>query len=255
LGDVLVAAPEDDDELRRAAEGVDVVVAAGGDGTVSRTVAALSDADVTFGVVPLGTGNDFARTLGTPEDPLEAAGAVANGTTRTIDVWRASGSGAERLFVNASVGGFPVEVDQRVGDREKRVLGPVAYLTAGARTAVAMQRFTVRLDGDEVSDCLAVGVGNGRTVGGGIPLFPRADPSDGRLEACALSATGAVGVAKLGLAVRSGEHPDLDGVVSTSGDRIRIEADPAVEMNVDGDLVGLRTPVEYRRAGGVRFRC
>ncbi|MFL5797935.1 MAG: diacylglycerol/lipid kinase family protein [Actinomycetota bacterium] len=257
LGDVAFESPESDTELRRAADGRDLVVAAGGDGTLSRTVDALGGrlADVTFAVVPMGTGNDFARTLGTPEDPLEAARAIADGRERSIDVWRASGSGVERLLVNASVGGFPVEVDERVGDREKKVLGPVAYLTAGARTVASMDRFTVHLDGREVTDCLAVGVGNGRTVGGGIPLFPEADPSDGRLEACALAANGAVDVTRLGLSVRRGKHLSLDGVVTTSGDDIRIETDPPVELNVDGDLVGLRTPVEFRHAGRARFRC
>jgi YegS/Rv2252/BmrU family lipid kinase len=260
LGDALFASPGGDGfagEVRRAAETADLVVSAGGDGTLSRTVDALGGrlGDVTFAVVPLGTGNDFARTLGTPEDPLEAARAVAAGRERSIDVWRASGEGVERLFVNASVGGFPVEVDERVGDREKKVLGPVAYLTAGARTVASMERFTVRLDGRDVPDCLAVGVGNGRTVGGGIPLFPDADPSDGRLEGCALSASGAVGVTRLGLAVRKGKHLGLDGVVSASGDHIRIETDHPVELNVDGDLVGLKTPVDFRHAGRARFRC
>jgi diacylglycerol kinase (ATP) len=257
LGDVAFESPESDDELRHAAEAIELVVAAGGDGTVSRTVGALADrlADLTFAVVPLGTGNDFARTLGMPEDPLEAARAIADGTDRPIDVWRASASDGGRLFVNACVGGFPVEVDRRIGDREKQVLGPVAYLTAGARTVAAMDRFTASLDGRRLADCLAVGVGNGRSVGGGIRLFPEADPADGRLEACALSATGTVDVAKLGLAVRKGEHLGLDGVVATSGETIRIETDPPIELNVDGDLVGMKTPVEFRQAGRARFRC
>jgi diacylglycerol kinase (ATP) len=258
LGDVLVCWPGDDDfgeELRRAADGADLVVAAGGDGTVSRTVDALGDRlDATaFAVIPLGTGNDFARTLGMPEDALDAAAAVAKGSEQRIDVWRATGSGGGRLFVNACVGGFPVEVDARVGDTEKRVLGPAAYLTAGLRVAAGMDRFDARIEGREVAACLAVGVGNGRTVGGGIPLFPHADPSDGRLEACAVSATGVLDTARLGLAVRRGEHGARDGVLGVSAERIRIETDPPIELNVDGDLVGLRTPIEFRPAGAARF--
>jgi len=259
LGDVFFVSPGDDDgdeEVRRAAEDAGVVVAAGGDGTVSRVVHALADRldDLRFGVVPMGTGNDLARTLEMPEDPVEAAAAIAGGRPRRIDVWLAEGDGGiQRKLVNASVGGFPVEVDERVGDREKRLLGPIAYLTAGARVAASMDRFTVRLDGREVAQCLAVGVGNGRTVGGGIPLFPRADPGDGRLEACALSATGASETAKLGLAVRRGEHLELDGVAVASADRLRIETEPSIELNVDGDLVGLRTPVEFRPAGRATF--
>jgi len=257
LGDVFFVSPGDDgdEEVRRAAEDAGVVVAAGGDGTVSRVIHALGtrQGDLRFGVVPMGTGNDFARTLGMPEDPVEAAAAIAGGRPRDIDVWLARGDGVERRLVNASVGGFPVEVDERVGDREKRLLGPLAYLTAGARVAASMEKFAVRMDGRDVAECLAVGVGNGRTVGGGIPLFPRADPGDGRLEACALAAAGATDTAKLGLAVRKGEHLGLDGVESVSAEGLRIETEPSIELNVDGDLVGLRTPVEFRPAGAVTF--
>jgi diacylglycerol kinase (ATP) len=202
----------------------------------------------------MGTGNDLARTLGMPEKPLEAAEAIAAGNERPIDVWRADGDGASRLFVNACIGGFPVEVDERVGDAEKRVLGPVAYLSAGARVAATMNRFTARLnDEDELTECLAVGVGNGTTVGGGIPLFPQADPGDGKLEACALSASGATDTAKLGLAVKKGEHASLEGVLAARGEHVRIETDPQIELNVDGDLVGLKTPIEFRHAGIARF--
>jgi diacylglycerol kinase (ATP) len=259
LGEVLFCSPDDDsfaEELGSAASEAEVVVAAGGDGTVSRTVGALRDRleEVVFGVVPMGTGNDLARTLGLPEDPADAAGAIASGGRRPVDVWGATGSdGREHAFVNACVGGFPVEVDEKVGDREKRVLGPIAYLTAGARVAATMERFDARIDGHAVGGCLAVGVGNGRSVGGGILLFPQADPADGRLEACALAADGTVDTVRLGLAVRKGEHLDLDGVFGTSGERLRIETDPAIELNVDGDLVGLRTPVEFRRVGAATF--
>jgi diacylglycerol kinase family enzyme len=116
-----------------------------------------------------------------------------------------------------------------------------------------MDRFDARIDGHPVEGCLAVGVGNGRSVGGGILLFPRADPADARLEACAVAASGTVDTAKLGLAVRKGEHLELDGVYATSAERVRIETDPVIELNVDGDLVGLRTPVEFRRAGVATF--
>jgi len=259
LGPTVFAAPPQerfDLDIRAAADGVGLVVAAGGDGTVSRTVNALGDRldDLAFAVLPMGTGNDLARTLGMPEDPLEAAGAVAGGTEREIDVWRASGPGAELLLVNACVGGFPVAVDEAVGHAAKRLLGPVAYLVAGARAAARMERFTATVSGRRVEDCVAVGVGNGRTVGGGIPLFPDANPADGRLEACALPAPGTADAAKLGLAVRKGEHGRMEGVVTTSGDEVRIETEPAVELNVDGELVGLRTPVVFSGAGRLRFR-
>jgi len=255
MGDVLFASPDDDEGVRRAAAGAGVVVAAGGDGTVSRVIGALAGAgnEPRFAVIPMGTGNDFARTLRMPEDPVDAAEAIAGGRQRPVDVWLASGAGVERRFVNASVGGFPVEVDERVGDTEKRLLGPVAYLTAGARAAASMERFAVRVNDVEWAGCVAVGVGNGRTVGGGIPLFPGADPGDGRLDTCAIAARGTIDLARVGLAVRRGEHLGLDGVLAKSEREVRIETDPPIELNLDGDLAGLRTPVEFRHAGTATF--
>jgi diacylglycerol kinase (ATP) len=259
-GRVTATAPEAgelDRTVQEAAADADLVVVAGGDGTLHAVVNALSDRihDVRLGVIPMGTGNDFAGTLGMPEDPLDAARAIASGRDRPIDVAVALGDdGTRRRFLNASIGGFPVAVDDAVSDRLKRTVGAAAYTVAGAKVATDMPRFTVTIGERVVEDCVAAGVGNGRTVGGGIPMWPDADPGDGLLDGCAVPASGPVDAMRLGVRVREGSHDELDDVVTVRAAEIRIGSEPEMGMNVDGELVGIRTPVTFRVDGTVTMR-
>ncbi len=259
LGTVTHIEPEKDSfklDVRAGAASADLVVAAGGDGTLHYVVNALHDRleDISLGLLPMGTGNDFARTLGSPSDPVEAAGWLVDGEERIVDVCRASGAGMDRFFINACMGGFPVEVDEKVDDSLKRRLGPVAFWVAGAKAAVDLTRYTVTIDGERVEDCVAAGVGNGRTCGGGIEVWPDADPGDGVLEGRALPAPGALGAARLALKVKGGKHDDIPGVVPTRGPTITIDSEPPMEFNVDGEVIDLKTPVTFEVVSSVRFR-
>lgn len=262
LGPVEPIEPGDADaltrELPRAARGVQLVVVAGGDGTFNCTVNALARArdDVVFGLLPMGTGNDFARTMGLPTDAVDAARALVDGRDVAVDLGRATGPRADRLFVNACMGGFPVQVDESTNERLKKMLGPVAFWVAGAKEATTdLRRAVVTMNGVEVGDCVAAGVGNGRTCGGGVEVWPRADPRDGELDGCALGASTVVAGAGLALKVRNGEHESLDGVATTRAARVELDADPCFDVNVDGELVGLTTPATFEIAGSIRFRA
>lgn len=260
LGEVDSVAPESLDEfdgmVRNAAEGADLVVVAGGDGTTNCAINALHDRldDLSFAIVPMGTGNDLARTIGLPLDPVEAAKFLVDGGEAEIDVGRATGPGIDRLFLNACMGGFPVEVDRAVGEDDKRRLGPVAFWVGGAKAALDLPRFEVEINGKAVPRCVAVGVGNGRTAGGGISVFPKADARDGRLECRALSVEGIVDGLRTVAKVRSGRIDQLPQTESLSGNRIEITSRPELEFNVDGDLVGLRTPARFSIEGRIRLR-
>jgi diacylglycerol kinase (ATP) len=251
LGPVEVIEPHPeslDEQVRHAALGRDLVVSAGGDGTLNCTVNALGDrlGDLTFALVPLGTGNDLARTLGLADlDPIDVARSLSPDRVIPLDVGIASGAGVERLFVNACMGGFPVKVTESLDDDEKERLGAAAFIWGGAKALASLERSTVRVQGEVVPSCVAAGVGNGRTCGGGIEVWPEADPGDGLLDACALPAEGPVDLAKLAAAVKLGRHQAMDGVVYHRSGSITIEAEPAIEINVDGELVGLRTPAAF----------
>lgn len=252
LGEVDVVEPSSRDafdaEVRSRAADRDVVVTAGGDGTFNCTINALRERldDLTFGLIPMGTGNDLARTLGFADlDAPEVARLLADAPASSLDVGIATGEGAERLFVNACMGGFPIQVDEALTDEDKERLGAAAFTWGGVKALTDLDRSFVTLNGEGIPDCVAVGVGNGRTVGGGIEVWPQADPGDGRLDGCALPAEGPTDLVKLGASLKLGRHRDLEGVTTVRSSTISIDADPAIEINVDGELIGLRTPASF----------
>jgi diacylglycerol kinase (ATP) len=259
LGDVAPVRPPSpetfDSEVSDAASDADLIVTAGGDGTLNLTVNALADRveEVTFAVVPMGTGNDFARTVGLPLDAVEAARALANSSYREIDVGRASGGGVERLFVNACMGGFPVKMNEAIDADTKKRLGPLAFVVGGAKVLTDIDRSTVVINGESVPDCIAVGVGNGRTSGGGIELWPSADPGDGVLNACALTAASVPKALMMAGRVKLGSHESVDATVTAEASTIEIDANPPVEFNVDGELLGLSTPAIFELAATTRW--
>lgn len=238
-------------EVTAAARGADRIVVVGGDGTLNAAVNAFDYRfdSIRWGLVPAGTGNDLARTLDLPTDTIDALEVALGDRVREIDVGIARGPGVDRLFVNACMGGFPVDVDEAATDEMKAKFGPFAFWVAGARAATKMDRTTVTMDGRTVTDCVAVGVGNGRTCGGGIEVWPDADPSDGSLDACAFALPGPAAAAKLIPRLLRGTHEGIDEVATTRARRVTIESDPPIELNVDGELVGLKTPVTFEICG------
>jgi diacylglycerol kinase (ATP) len=260
LGDVEHFSPSSkeslDEETRAAVKGKDLVVIAAGDGTVNCVLNALGDSldPHTFAVIPMGTGNDFARTLGMPDDPGEAASAIANGRETEVDYGKASGGGVTRLFLNACMGGFPTAVDEAVEGKIKKLFGPLAFWVGGVKAATDFSTSLVNVGGTRIDACVAVGVGNGRTAGGGIQVWPDADPGDGELDVCAISAPSITKALAIAAKTRSGEHVNRPEVFMNRTHSVRIEADPEVEFNVDGELVGLKTPAEFLVAGGIKLR-
>lgn len=259
MGDLSVLLPSSQDafadELKDASRSADIILVGGGDGTFSDAVNALSDRldHFALGLVPMGTGNDLARTVGLSDDPVEAAGSLLHFREIELDVARATGGDCDQLFVNACVGGLPVAVDEAVTPGIKRYLGPLAFWVAGAKGLADVERFTAVIDGRKVNDCLVVGVGNGKTCGGGSMLWPDADIDDGRLDSCALAIDGAIAAAEVFKRTRDGSLAQSENAAMSSGETIVIETDPEIEINLDGDLVGLRTPATFSIDTSVRF--
>jgi diacylglycerol kinase (ATP) len=260
LGPVEVVVPPSagsfEPDLQEAAAGCDLVVVAGGDGTMNLAANALAGrlADVALALVPMGTGNDLVRTIALPRDPVEAARAIVDGVLHDLDLGRVRGPGVDRLFVNACMGGFPVEVNQAIDDGLKRKLGPAAFWVGGAKAATELQRTTVVINEVEVRDCVAAGVGNGQTCGGGIRVWPSAAIDDGLLDGCALGASNHAAAVALAAKVKRGSHEELESVVTARAEKITIRSEPDIGINVDGELIGLRTPATFERVGAFRMR-
>ncbi len=236
------------EELARQAleKGVELVVAAGGDGTLNEVVNGLS-ADfgrARLGLVPLGTGNDFARTIGVPADPKRAMEILLEGRTRRIDVARATVGEKSRWFLNMSAGGFGGLVSEKAGEA-KNLWGPLAYMRAAVDVLPDLQAFEASivlegLDGTERLrvDTYNVVVSNGRYVAAGIPVAPQAEVDDGLLDVMIAPATTIPQLALLVPKVLLGQHLDDDRLIFRRAARIEIEADPPMVFNVDGEVLG-----------------
>jgi YegS/Rv2252/BmrU family lipid kinase len=214
------------------------LVVAGGDGTLHVVVNALARrdelADALLGLIPLGTGNDLARTLGVPLDPAEAAQRVIAGSPAPLDLLTGGGD----VIINAAHAGIGVLAAENAAGL-KGVMGPAAYPAGAVAAGVSAEALELRVevDGEPLAEgrpLLIVGVGNGRTVGGGTELFPDADPADGLLDVVAVADRGAMDRLRLGLATRKGQHHELDGVVTARGRRAVISG--VALWNDDGEV-------------------
>jgi lipid kinase YegS len=164
---------------------VDLLIAAGGDGTLNEVLHGLMNlSEATrpiLGIVPLGTANDFATGCGIPRDPAKALALCIKGVGVPIDVGKAN----DHWFINAASSGFGAEITATTSPELKRLLGPAAYTVMGAVLAINIHRYQgrLRLPNREIigSGPVAI-VGNGRQTGGGIQVAPRASIDDGLLD-------------------------------------------------------------------------
>jgi len=164
---------------------LDLLVAAGGDGTLNEVVHGLmalsTDARPVLGVVPLGTANDFATGCDIPRDPHDALALCIEGEGVPIDVGKAN----EHWFLNAASVGFGAEVTATTPPELKRLLGPAAYTVMGAILAMNPHQYHGRLilpDREITGSGPVAIVGNGRQTGGGMQVAPRARIDDGLLD-------------------------------------------------------------------------
>jgi diacylglycerol kinase (ATP) len=229
--------------------GVERVVAAGGDGTLNEVVNGLSSdfGRASLGLLPLGTGNDFARTIGVPGDLAGALAVLREGRERTLDVARANIGGIDgqsRYFLNMSAGGFSGEVSERAGDAKDR-WGPLAYMRAAIGALPELKGFLTRitLNGAEELELETynIVVSNGRYVASGIPVAPWAVLDDGLLDVIIAPATTIPQLAVLVPAVLLGRHGGSDLLLFRKATRVEIECDPPMAFNVDGELLGAGT--------------
>lgn len=219
-----------------ALKGYDTVAAIGGDGTLLEVASGLCNSKTSMGIIPAGTGNDFIKTVGIPNDPLAALDIVLNTPPVPTDTVRIN----NRIFLNETGTGFDVMVLDYAEKVKKRVQGIWPYLYGVLCTIFHFKsgRLTLSLDGSapEEKELLVLAAGNGRYIGGGIPIAPDAVVDDGLLDVvlvrkmnklrmlCALS-----GLMK-GKILTFKETPSLRvKKLSVAGQGLRI--------NIDGEII------------------
>jgi diacylglycerol kinase (ATP) len=247
-----------------AAGGRDLVVALGGDGTISEVADGLLEAGggPALGIIPRGTGGDFRRALELPQDLVEAARKIREGRVRSIDAGRVSftsfeGAQVTRHFVNVASFGFSSDVATRANRSSKRFGAKVAFLGATLSSLAGYENVEVEISVDGGArrrlTVLLGAIGNGRFFGGGMQICPEARLDNGRLDLVTVGDLGRFEILTKIHRIFSGTHLTIPEVQSARVHTVEVwPADPAAQipLEVDGETPG-RLPAKFEVVPGV----
>jgi diacylglycerol kinase (ATP) len=246
---VVTVAPGDCEAAatRAVEDGVDVLLVGGGDGTLNEAVNGVAAVAggleaVTFGIVPLGTGNDFAQTLGVPLDVDGAIDILQQQHVVTADLGRLNG----RHFVNVSGGGFIAEVSDAVTPQLKSIAGRLAYLVGGVQALLDFDPIRMSLRGDPGGHHIDTGVYafavcNAQQIGGGRLIAPRALIDDGLLDVCVIESMPTLEFVALLRKVTGGDHVDDPRVRYMRVSTVTMEFERPILVNTDGEVLEAST--------------
>lgn len=226
-----------------AAQGAEIVAAAGGDGTLSEVVNGLAGTRAKLGLIPLGTGNDFARHLGLTKSLEHAVQTLVSGTPRPVDLGRTQG----RWFINVAGCGFDAVVAQRVNRGFRTLRGTVAYIAAVYQSLLSFRPAALHLtlDGATLETrAMLCTVANASSYGGGMRIAPDAQIDDGLFDLCLLGDTGRWEFLRAFPRVFKGTHVTHPKVTMLRARHILVESDPPLPVLIDGEVLGT-TPVEF----------
>jgi YegS/Rv2252/BmrU family lipid kinase len=231
------------DLIRGKAPNLGAVVVAGGDGTLNAAATGLISTGLPLGILPAGTANDLARTLGIPRDFDAAARIIAEGVTRTIDVGMAN----DVPFFNVASIGFGVDLSRALTRDSKRRWGILGYAITALRTLHRMKPFTAWVtesDQVHVSRTVHLAVGNGRHYGGGMTVASGARIDDHRLDIFSLEVDSVWRLLRLLPALRSGRHHAWTEIRTLAGQVADVRTRRPRSVNTDGEI-RTRTPVRF----------
>ena len=232
------------DIIRREADGCELVIVGGGDGTLNSAAPGLLDASLPLGILPLGTANDFARTVGLPLNPIEAAKVIVAGHLQPIDLGEVNG----HLFFNVASIGFSAELARGLSAEAKRRWGVLGYGIVAARLLARSRLFTAYIEHDgtiETVRTLQVSVGNGRHYGGGMTVDETATANDGKLDFYSLEVDHWWRLLALLPSLRRGTHGRWDDVRAFRTTEVVVRTSRPRPINTDGELTSW-TPAHFR---------
>ncbi|TGA98352.1 diacylglycerol kinase [Sporolactobacillus shoreae] len=217
----------------------DLVVAAGGDGTINEVINGLAEKEFRpkLGVLPLGTTNDFARAVNIPRDIVKACDVLCDGYDMPIDIGKAN----DHYFINIAGAGKLTELTYDVPSKLKTMLGQMAYFIKGIEMLPSLRPTNVTIHYDDRTfsgDIMLFLVSNTNSVGGFEKLAPDAKLNDGLFDLVILKATNLADFIRLASLAARGEHMKDPKVIYAQASRIRIDANEKMQLNIDGEYGG-----------------
>ncbi|MBF2083178.1 lipid kinase [Thermoleptolyngbya sp. C42_A2020_037] len=232
------------DLIRKHQDDLDLVIIGGGDGTLNRVVDVLVETQLPLGILPLGTANDLARTLGLPQSVPDACRAIAQGKRRSIDLGWVNG----KYFFNVASLGLSVKITRRLSQGMKQRWGILAYAISAVQALTQLHPFRaeIRVDGETIAvKTLQIAVGNGRYYGGGMAIAEDAAIDDQRLDLYSLEVKHLWQFIPLLWKMRRGQQASLPWVRGLHGQEIEIHTREPHAINTDGEIT-TATPATFR---------
>lgn len=228
---------------RAAEDGAEIVAAAGGDGTLSDVLNGTVGTSAQLALLPLGTGNDFARTVGLYGNLRLAVDALFRGVPKSIDIGRVH----NRYFLNVAGCGFDAVVAEQANRGPKWLTGAPAYVAAilGALASFRPTDLRLTLDGKtRTVRAMLCSIANARTYGGGMQIAPNAQLDDGLFDLCLLSECSKLEFLLAFPQVFRGTHTSHPKITMLHARTVKIESEQPVPLLVDGEVIGT-TPAEF----------
>jgi diacylglycerol kinase (ATP) len=232
------------DLIRSYRDRVDLVIVGGGDGTLNAAIEGLVDTQLPLGILPLGTANDLARTLGIPQSVAQACQVIAMGYSRRIDLGRVN----NKYFFNVASLGLSVQITRQLSKKDKRRWGVLAYGVAAIKVIWKARPFRaeIRIGNNSIRvRTVQIAVGNGRYYGGGMAVADDAAINDERLDLYSLECKHWWQIVLLLPAIWQGRHADWPGVRTLEGKEFEIYTRKPQPINADGEIVTY-TPAKFR---------
>ncbi|WP_409304061.1 diacylglycerol kinase [Peribacillus sp. SCS-155] len=225
--------------------GYEVVIAAGGDGTIYEVVNGLADAEYRpkLGVIPVGTTNDFARAIHVPRSVVAATDIIAAGHTMPIDIGKMN----DKYFINIAGGGRLTELTYEVPSKLKTMIGQLAYYLKGIEMLPSIKATEVSIEYDGKifeGEIMLFLVANTNSVGGFERLAPDASLNDGMFTLLILKKTNLADFIRVATLAIRGEHVNDKNVIYAKANRIKVMTKDKMQLNLDGEFGGV-APAEF----------
>lgn len=238
-------------------DGCEVVLAAGGDGTVNAVVNALMHIETArrprLAILPLGTANDFAATLTLPDDAGRALELSYTNQFLPMDVVKIHAHNFQRYFANIAAGGNSVRVSEELTDDMKTRWGAFCYLRGGLPVLADLQTFHInaQCDSEQFSaiDCWAILVANGKTNAGRIAVAPKAAPNDGLLDVIIIRDGTILDIVDIVSQALLGSYLECEQVIYRQVRRLLLHSEPSMRFTIDGEVID-EEPVEFEVVPG-----
>ncbi|QST00392.1 diacylglycerol kinase [Pontibacillus sp. ALD_SL1] len=218
----------------------DVVVAAGGDGTINEVINGLAEHEYRpkLGIIPVGTTNDFARALCVPRNVKKAVDVILDGFSKELDIGRVN----DQYFMNIAGGGKLTELTYEVPSKLKTMLGQLAYYLKGVEMIPSIRPTTVEIEYDGKyfeGEVMVFLVSNTNSVGGLEKLAPDAEMDDGMFDLLIIKRVNLAELIRLASLAMKGNHISDPNVIYTKANRIKVHTNEKMQLNIDGEYGGL----------------